>query len=147
MLPFIEGVARVKGVVEGEEAKILVKSGGETELQAFDNLSNGKQLWWRDGKAGDSLQLSIPISDPGRYHVFGHFCFANDYGIQRIKLGTIDTTVDFFDKLGWKTVDLGFTTVGKGVSSLPLTVQVVGANAKAEPRHMFGIDYLLLVKE
>ena len=145
MLPFIEGAKRIPGAVEGEEAKIIVKTGGETELQGFDNLSNGKQLWWRDAKVGDSIQLSIPVPQNGRYHVFGRFCFATDYGVHRIKFGSIEKDVDFYDKLGWKTVDLGVTNLGSG--DVALTMQVIGANPKADPHHMFGLDYLLLVKE
>ena len=146
-LPFIEGAVRVKNAIEGEEAVVSSKSGGETEIQGFDGLSNGNQLWWRDAKVGDSLTLMLSVAGPGRYHAFGRFCCATDYGIHAITIGTESTVIDFYDKLGWKTLDLGIVDVKPGMAQVPMNVRVVGANPKAEPRHMFGLDYVLLVKD
>ena len=70
-----------------------------------------------------------------------------DYGIHQLywngeKLGD---PIDFYDdSLQWKQVKLGKVRVtgGKAV----LTAECVGANAKAIPRRMFGLDYLLMKK-
>lgn len=152
-LPFIEGAVRVKGAIEGEEMKVAAKTGGENEVQGFDGLSNGKQLWWRDAKVGDKLVLNVPVAETGRYRVFGRFCHAGDYGIHRITFGDtkshvktfVQKSLDFFGKLGWKTVELGPAHLQKGYERFEVVVE--GANPKADPRHMFGIDYLMLVRE
>ncbi len=142
---FIEGPKRVLGAQEGEECPVAEKTGGVAETQGFDNLSAGKQLWWRDAKVGDRLVLRIPVEAKGRYHVYGRFCFAVDYGIQRIRFGSIDRTLDFYDQLKWKTVDLGATDLAAGDNLFSVTIE--GANARALPNHMFGLDYLMLVKD
>jgi len=146
-IPLIDsGVKQVKGVIEGENMKVLACTGGTTELQSFENLSNGKQLWWRDGAANHELRLAVPVPAKGRYRVYGRFCTAGDYGIHDIWFGTISRQIDFYGKLGWKTIDLGTTYLDKS-DAVPFRVRVHGANPKAEPRHMFGLDYLVLVRE
>lgn len=142
--PFIEGATRVKGAVEGEEAQILESNGGVVEQQGFGELSNGKQLWWRNAAQGDKLSLKVGLPEPGRYRVFGRFCFARDYGVQRIQFGEIDKSVDFFGQLTWKTVDLGVTRI---TGDEKLNVQVLEPNAQAVAGNMFGLDYLLFVKD
>lgn len=146
-LPFIPGVTRVKGALEGEELKIESKSGGETEIQGFDDLSNGKQLWWRDGHVGDKLVLEIPMPAAGSYKVSGNFCFAKDYGVHKLTLGDLSKEIDFFGELGWKKVDLGTLTVPANTKSINLTVEIVGSNPLADPHHMFGLDHLILIKQ
>lgn len=146
-LPFIEsGIKRVKGAIEGEEMKVLTSTGGDLEVQDFANLSNGKQLWWRDADPRHELRLAVPVAKSGRYRVFGRFCAAADYGVHDISFGTISRQIDFFGKLSWKTIDLGVTYLEKSTAA-PFKVWVHGANPKAEKRHMFGLDYLLLVPE
>lgn len=142
--PHIEGVMRVKGAVEGEETKIVSMSGGVNEIQGFGDLSNGKQLWWRNAEVGARLELKPELPSPGRYRVMARCCFAKDYGVHRIKFGQLDQTVDFWDDLTWKTVDLGVTTI-KGNETF--TVVILNPNPKAAPGNMFGLDYLMFVKE
>lgn len=143
--PFIDGPVKVKGAVEGEEATILEKSGGETEVQGFDGLSGGKQIWWRDAKQGDRLVLDVPVAASGRYRIIGKFCFARDYGVHKMTLGDLSFKQDFFGELGWKSVELGKVDLKQGKARF--TVENTGSNPKAEPRRMFGLDYLLLLKE
>lgn len=142
--PFIEGVMRVKGAVEGEETKIVSMSSGVNEIQGFDDLSNGKQLWWRNADVGGKLVLKPDLPNPGRYHVMARCCFAKDYGVQKISFGDISQTVDFFGDLTWKTVDLGVTTI-RGNETLTVEVQTPNPNAVAG--NMFGLDYIVFVKE
>ncbi len=135
----------VKDAIEGESLKIASKSGGETEIQTgFWDCSGGAQLWWRDGAPGDKLDLVVPVKKAGRFRVVGHFCFARDYGIQKLSLnGQAAKTVDFYSKdLTWKTVDLGTFELQAGDNHF--VVEVAGANGAAEKRHMFGLDYLKL---
>lgn len=145
-IPYIEtGIPRVKGAIEGESLEVKVKTGGVTEVQDFGNLSNGRQLWWRDAALGQELTLSVPIAKSGRYRVYARFCVAKDYGIHRLSFGDISTQIDFFDTLKWRTYDLGTTLLKQGLTDLK--IRASGANPQAEKRHMFGLDYLLLVPE
>ncbi len=147
LLPFIEsGIRKVKGAAEGESMTLGSKSGGITEIQDFADLSCGKQIWWRDAKPGDTLVLNIPMDRPGRFHVFGRFCYAGDYGIHELTLGDIHQKVDFFGKLSWKTIELGILHVDKA-GLLPFEIKVAGSNPKSEKRYMFGCDYLLISPE
>ncbi len=52
--------------------KIAAKTGGITETQTESRWSGSKQLWWRDGRAGDKLELVLPAAKP-------RFMFGLDY--------------------------------------------------------------------
>jgi hypothetical protein len=145
-LAFIDtSVPRVKGALEGEDLEIIALTGGTTERQDFAGLSNGKQLWWRDGSKSHELRLAVPVAVKGRYRVFLRACTAEDYGIHDIWFGTISRQIDFYGKLKWKTFELGTTFLDAGKT--PFRVWVYSSNPKAIKRHMFGIDYILLVRE
>jgi hypothetical protein len=121
------------------------KSGGEAEIQdGFFQLSNGRQLWWRQPKAGDKLVLEVPVAEAGTYDVIGNFCHARDYGIHKMKLNGVEISpTDFYDsELAWKKQSLGTFALPKGV--VLLEVECIGTNPKADPQFMFGLDYLLL---
>lgn len=138
----------VKGAIEGESLKIVSKTGGATENQTgFWDTSGSGQLWWRNGAPGDTLDLLVPVKKAGKYKVMGHFCFAQDYGIQSISInGQTPKQVDFYStKLEWKMVDLGTFDLPQGDAHL--VVQIAGTNPAANPKgYMFGLDYLRLDK-
>lgn len=140
----IKGPEGVKGAIEGETMKIVSTSGGTTEKQGgFAGLSLGRQLWWRDAKPGDRLLLQFDCPKAGRYTIVGNFCHARDYGIHRITIARQSVEpIDFFGDLKWKKLALGTFTLPKGL--VTMQIEVIGSNAAAEPRHMFGLDYLLL---
>jgi hypothetical protein len=137
----------VKGALEGETAPIVTKTGGETEVQDFGELSRGKQLWWRDGKAGDRLVLEFDVPADGTYEISGNFCHARDYGIHRLSLGgqTLLTAKDFYlPTLEWRIVKLGTAALRKG--KVRFEVESGGHHSAAIPRNMFGLDYLIFRK-
>jgi hypothetical protein len=138
----------VKDAIEGETLTIVSKSGGETENQTdFPETSGLSQLWWRNGAPGDKLDLLVPVKKAGKYKVTGHFCFARDYGIQKMTLnGQEIKPVDFFSAdLTWKIVDLGTFDLPEG--DVHLIVEIAGTNPLANPKsYMFGLDYLKLDK-
>lgn len=142
----IEKPKPVQGALEGEKLTIESRTGGTTSVQTgFWELSNGAQLWWVDPKPGDRLVLKVPVAESGRYEVIGNFCHAADYGIHRIFVNGKEAGVfDFFGQLSWKRVSLGTFDLEKGEATM--VVESVGADAKAQPRRMFGLDYLLLKK-
>ena len=74
--------AIVPGAIEGEELKIVEKTGGKTQVQASEShdWSGNAQLWWIDGKPGDRLVLEVPVQEAGRYQVTADLTKAVDYG-------------------------------------------------------------------
>lgn len=143
----IEPPKPVEGAIEGENLEIVQRTGGVAEVQdGFAQCSGGKQLWWRDQSVGDKLVFKVPVSEAGTYEVVGNFCHARDYGIHKMTLnGQSISPIDFYeDGLDWTKQSLGVFTLPKG--TVLLEVECTGANPKADPRHMFGLDYLLLNK-
>jgi len=135
----------IKGGIEGEKMKIARKTGGVTEVQDFAELSAGKQLWWRDGKDGDSLELSFKVAKAGTYHLVANCCKAVDYGIHELFLNGVSLgTRDFYNAgLKWEVLDLGTVKVSAGTATLKVVLK--GSNPKSVPaRRMFGLDYILL---
>lgn len=132
------------GANEAELFAVESKTGGLTEVQGFGHLSSGKQVWWRDAKPGEKIVFRVPIKVAGKYLVTGNFCHATDYGIHKLTLNGQPVTgnpMDFFSKdLRWAMRELGTFDLPAG--TVTLEVEVVGANPAAEPRYMFGLDYL-----
>lgn len=144
----IEPLKPVEGALEGENMEIAEKSGGVAEVQdGFWQCSGGKQLWWRDQAVGDKLVLRVPVAQAGTYEVIGNFCHARDYGIHKLILnGQEIGTTDFYEEgLDWQQQSLGTFTLPQG--TVLLEVDCIGANPKADPRHMFGLDYIVLNKK
>jgi hypothetical protein len=137
--------AGVKGAIEGETMKILARSGGLTEIQTEGRWSGSQQLWWRDAKVGDKLELALPVAKAGRYRLSMHNTAANDYGIFRFQLDRepLGEPVDFYSAANvTKLITLGERELTEGGHSL--AVEVVGTNPAAKPRYMFGLDYVKL---
>ncbi len=146
--PKIDGIKPIEGAIEGEGLKIKSVSGGKAEAQdGFWQISAGKQLWWQEPKTGDKLILEVPIAEAGTYEVFGNFCHARDYGIHKMTLnGQAIDPVDFYGTgLEWKKQSLGTFTLPKG--TVTLEVECMGHHKDADPKNMFGLDYLILSKK
>jgi len=144
----IKGPAPVFGALEGEKLTIAEKKGGVTEHQGgFWEVSAGEQLWWRDVNVGDRLVLKVPVGEAGSYEVTGSFCYAQDYGIHKVKLNGKEVgTIDFYNNgLTWKKISLGTFDLPKGDSTLE--IECVGNRKEAVPARMFALDYLLLNKK
>ncbi len=138
----------VKGAIEGESLVEAGRSGGTVEIQDFFELSNGKQLWWRDAKKGDVLALKVVVREPGTYAVSGSFCMNNDYGIHSFRMSgqALGGPVDFYSSsLKWEVKPLGEVKLQAGEAVLEIVCE--GHRQGAIPRHMLGIDYLLLTKK
>ena len=138
----------VPGAIEGEQLKIVEKTGGKTQVQGSESYewSNEAQLWWIDGKPGDRLVLEVPVKEAGRYKVIADLTKAVDYGIVRMTLaGQASDKIDRFNRgVANDAIDIGTFDLKKGVNRLE--VEIVGANEEAIKRYMFGLDYLKLDK-
>lgn len=136
------------GAIEGEELKIIEKTGGKTQVQASDShgWSGSAQLWWIDGKPGDRLVLEVPVEEAGRYQVIANLTKAVDYGVVRMALaGQSPKEFDRYNNgVATDALNLGTFDLARGANRLE--VEIVGANEQAQKRHMFGLDYLKLEK-
>ncbi len=137
----------VEGAIEGEDLKILEKTGGQTEVQEVPQFrwSGGKQLWWVDGKPGDKLVLQLPIEKAGKYKITAALTRAIDYGIVQISLDgkPLGEPIDLINN-GVITKGLALGTHELTAGEHKLTIEITGANPRAVKRHMFGLDYLKL---
>lgn len=145
-LPDFPDVSHYPGAIEAEKLK-FTKTDGVTEIQSgFGDMSNDAQIWWRDVPVGSKLDVEVPAKD-GEYELTINACMARDYGIHQLywngeKLGG---PIDFYDpNLLWKQFKLGRVKVTGGKATF--TAECTGANDKADPKRMFGLDYMLLKK-
>ena len=141
---------KLKGVIEGESMKIISKTGGNPQAQDMagfgDKWSNDSQLWWIEAKPGDKLDLALPVASAGKYKVSMQMTKARDYGIVQLYLDgqSHGQPIDLYnpDVVPTGIVDLGIQEFSAGQHKL--TVEITGANGKAEKAYMFGLDYVKL---
>ncbi len=138
---------QVAGALEGENLDVAAISGGETKIQSGNHFgwSNAKQLWWIDGKPGDTMTLAFDLKQAGKYKLSAELTKAVDYAIVQLSLDgkALGEPVDLYnDGVIRQVFALGTHELGAGKHQL--LVKIEGANAKAVKRHMFGLDYLKL---
>lgn len=139
-----------ENALEGEALKVLRCTGGRHEVQnlsIFDGrFSRDAQRWWRDAGVGDVLELEVPVPETGRYLLRVAMARASDFGIVTFALDgkLFEGRFDGFSPSVAATGPLvvGECELEKGTATLRL--ELVGHNPKAAPRHMVGLDYLLL---
>lgn len=157
-LPFGKVQAKPGGggpglVVEGEKMKV-VKQAGTSLVQAMSSFgadvwSGNAQLWWRDGKPGDVLELEFLVEKEGKYEVHLAGTKAVDYGVHSLLLNgePLAKPVDFYQPTGVShtgDLKLGVAALKKGANRFQIGIE--GANPKAVKNYMFGIDYLRLIE-
>ncbi len=149
-VPAVPEIKGVEGALEAEKMKVLSVDGGQVDPQGgVAPWSRMAQLWWRQGRVGDKLVLAFPVTEAGRYEVMGRFTKAPDYGIHKLAVNgqPVKNQLDLYNKkvLAEEEQSLGVFELTQGDNKLE--VQVVGANEKAKPGNMFGLDYLRLIKK
>lgn len=137
---------RVAGALEGESLQIMAVT-GTAEPQDWNGLSGERHLWWHAGmKPGDVLKLQFSAPRSGKYHVLARFLYAKDYGVHQLAINGLAAgkPMDFYNSevRPGAEVDLGVFALSAEINQL--TATVVGANSKAIPAYMLGLDYLLL---
>ena len=141
---------KVSGAIEGEQMKILSKTGGNLQQQDMaawgEKWSNDAQLWWTDAQLGDKLELALPVAKAGQYQLLAQFTKAVDYGIVQLSLDgeKLGQPVDLFHDgvMATGEIDLGMRKLSAGEHKL--AVEITGANPKAVKGFMFGLDYVKL---
>lgn len=142
-------VRRVEGAIEAEEMTVLSKVGTAQRQDASNAYSGEAQLWWQGASKGDELFLAFESSEKGRRRVIAVFTKAPDYGIHQITVNgqKAGHPIDLYKSGPWgptEEIELGIFPISKGRNLI--TVSVVGTNEKAVKKHMFGMDYIRIVK-
>jgi hypothetical protein len=135
----------VQGAIEGESMRILSKTGGVTEIQWDTRWSGSKQLWWRNARPGDRLELALPAAAAGQYRLAMNNTRADDYGVFQFYLDgeKLGEPVDFYSAANIvKQMTLGDRRRTEGPHRF--VVEVAGSNPAAKPGYMFGLDYITL---
>jgi len=126
-------------------------SGGIVQPQQMGGIGNDHwthtdQLWWIDGKPGDTLEIKLTGEIAGEREVAVIMTKAVDYGIVQFHLNgrKLGNPVDLFHTSVVRTEPI---LLGKGRmkdGENILTVEIAGANPEAVKRHMVGIDEILI---
>jgi hypothetical protein len=142
-------VARLRRVIEGENAQLRKVSGGFTEAQSGDwGSSQGKHLWWTRGNVGDELVIAFNVAETGQYEVAAQMVTADDYGRFTIMLDgeVLSVSEDFYVPQGVhvKRLEGGLMHLQEGEHKLSFTI--LDKNPDAKPGNMLGIDCIELEK-
>ncbi len=148
---------RVRGALEGEEMRVANKTSGETNQQKRPFMSNGCHLLWEKAGPGDKLTVEFNVEQAAEKHAWVCFTGAADYGQVQLYVNGEKTgpMIDLFYKAQvdphnvkrmrqMEEVDLGSVLLRQGANTL--TIEIVGANEKADKQYKVGLDYLLLTK-
>ena len=137
---------RVAGALEGESLPVLARSGGQTEVQSLAELSDDRQLWWRDGAVGDVLKLGFAAPVAGRYRVWLRRVKAPDYGIMALQINgqSAGAPLDGYAPGIESAPEAALGEFDLKAVDNQLEIKIVGRNAAAVPRLMFGLYYLRL---
>ena len=134
-----------KGVIEGEDLKIISKTAGNAARQKLSSdWSGGEHLFWKDVQIGAKLNLGFDIEKNGKYCLKTQLTRSTNYAIVQLYIDSqkIGNPVDLY--LGYvyltQVMILGEFDFTSGEHTM--TIEVVGINKKAGENCAVGIDYL-----
>jgi hypothetical protein len=138
------------GIIEGEHLFVKRNTGGTVfnqDMSSFGNSWSGDQhLWWMDASPSDTLVLDVPVRVHATYDLSAHFTKAVDYGVFQLFLDDepLGEPLDLYNQgvIGSGELELGTGELTIGMHELK--VVITGTNPNADPRHMFGLDYIKL---
>ena len=89
---------------------------------------------------------ALPVAKSGKYKLTAQMTKARDYGIVQLSLDgqQLGAPIDLYnpDVVPTGTLALGMQELAAGEHKL--TIEITGANEKAEKAYMFGLDYFKL---
>ena len=132
------------GKIEGENLVIGGVTGGRIEYQNIPALkwSDDLQLFWRDGKAGDHIDLFFFSADSVSAPFIAALTFARDYGIVCFELNgkSIPGQYNLFnEEVTTRELPLGTLPILKGRNQLRV---ILTGTSGIDGKAFFGIDYL-----
>jgi hypothetical protein len=144
-------VYKVKGCQEGEHLKVLEATGGKTSRQDLtgyqQKFSDDRHVWWTEAKPGNKLTLQFESPEAGKKSIEVNLTKARDYAIVQLYVNgeKAGKPIDLFNEGVAPTgpIDLGAFDLAAGKDN-KLTIEIVGANDKADKSYMVGLDYILV---
>jgi hypothetical protein len=134
--------------------KVLGEPKGNVQTQGMKNYAprtwkNQDQLWWTGAKPGDKLEVTVPLKQSGSFEVSVVLTKARDYGIVQLYLDgkKAGDTIDLYNPTVVPTEPIAIGAHELAEGDHTLGVEIVGANEKAVPSHMFGLDYVIFEKK
>ena len=136
---------RVDGALEGEELRIVAKTGNPTP-QGIDGCSNEQHLWWRGAQPGDKLVLEFPAPESGTFRVYGRFVKSYDYAIAQLSINgqKAGEPLDLYCNRIALTDEIPLGEFKLRAAANQLTAEIVGINELSRKEYMFGLDYIRL---
>ena len=139
-------------ILEGEGIRADLRGSGSVRPQNVAAIgpqwSGGEQLWWIDGKPGDSIQFPVNVPEGANYRLAVALTKAKDYGIVQFTLDgkELGKAIDLYNPDVLHTGEIVLVEkVAPGRRMLG--INITGANPKAVKRHMFGLDYVAVRPE
>ncbi|MBN2022966.1 MAG: DUF2961 domain-containing protein [Pirellulales bacterium] len=129
---------------------VVSAPGGPVTVQTMEGFPLGKwdnndQLFWKDAKPGDQIELFVPVKRSGRQHLAVTLTKAPDYGIVQFSLDgrKVGGRIDLWSPWVGLTppVPLGVHDLQEGEHVL--MVEIVGKNKESQGTR-FGIDRITL---
>lgn len=136
---------RIKdGRLEMEDTIIDTILGGNPQFQYLyaTQISNDKQLWWRNVEKGDVMKVKFISDTEGEYETEAQFVIAPDYGTVRIKFNgetILEEFNGYHDSISTKKLDLGKLAVKEGENEF--TIEILKKHPEEE-HAMIGWDYV-----
>jgi len=144
-----EHVEAAAGAMEGEMMRIVATTGKvepvDSVSRKVQDTSGGGHLWWRGGqKPGDSLILGFTVPQAGKQRVFGRFVKGPEFGIAQLAINDekAGEPLDFCNDEEVLTAEIELGTFDLDAGENRLAITITGANEKAGPSHMVGLDYV-----
>jgi len=108
--------------------------------------NNGDQLWWTGAGPGKKLDIALPVVKTGTYELSATFTKANNYAIVQLYLDDkkLGASIDLYAPGVVHTGPLVLGKLALKKGDHKLTVEIVGANARAHKHYMFGLDQVFL---
>jgi putative membrane-bound dehydrogenase-like protein len=129
---------------------------GSLAPQAMGSFKAGRwsgtsHLWWTGAKPGDAVTLEVPVTASGTYDVFAILTKAPDYATVKLSFhdGQATGSIDLYDARVIQSLPVSLGRFVLEPGTVPLRIEITGANPEAVPAYMAGLDclYLLPVKD
>lgn len=139
--------------VEGEDMTVVTLTGGvalpQTDMRQFKaaSWSGSAQLWWRGGRAGNSLTLRFNVDEAGKQRIRSLFTVSKDFGVVDVQLDDKRVAGAPFN-LQWDdttlagTNDWGVFDLAAGDHELKLTLVGTHGESTGYGAYGMGLDYV-----
>ena len=134
------------GVIEAESLRDKASvTGGQLAIQTMGSFpgdwSGEAQLFWINGKPGESLTIHLPVQNAGEYDVIAHFTKAPDYGVIRAQIGGgfMAGPIDLYDATVHPSGPISLGRAKLNAGDNPVTLTITGKNEKST-NTFIGID-------